>query len=207
MNGKGVKEIAKEALEEEAKDLAHGQYDVALRIAIKLIKMFEGCELVAYPDPASDLYKSLVKNNLLRKWKSGGVTFDMLEKDMQKLQGTPWTCGYGETEGVKCGDIWTQEQADEALEREVKKFIEGVLKACPQLKQESQERVAACVSFAYNIGASAFSKSGVCKKTQEKCYGSAAESFMQWTKAKGVELPGLVKRRQIERDMYLAQGV
>lgn len=113
------------------------------------------------------------------------------------------TIGYGETRGVKMGDVWTQEQADKAVERAVREFMLDVLAACPQLANEPPKRLAACTSLAYNIGISAFAKSTVCRKTMEKKYNEAADAFRMWNKAGGRILPGLVARREVERGLYI----
>jgi lysozyme len=41
-------------------------------------------------------------------------------------------------------------------------------------------------------------------KTNRGDFEEAAEEFMKWTKAAGKVLPGLVKRRQDERALYLS---
>jgi GH24 family phage-related lysozyme (muramidase) len=41
-------------------------------------------------------------------------------------------------------------------------------------------------------------------KTNRREFEDAAEEFMKWTKAGGRVLPGLVKRRQDERALYLS---
>jgi lysozyme len=178
--------------------------EVAVKVALKLIKRpgIEGCELRAYPDPASPLYKELVKYDLLRKFLKG--QFDIPDYMLKEYDGKPFTCGWGETEGVKYGDVWTQEYADERLEKRIREFMKGVLKACPQLKHEPYTKVAACTSLAYNIGIGAFAKSTVCKKTQAKDYKGAGEAFLMWVKAAGKVMQGLVNRRKIEKELYLS---
>ncbi len=117
--------------------------------------------------------------------------------------GEPWTIGYGETLGVKRGMVWTQAQADSALQARVLHFMAGVYQACPQLHKEPVKRVAACISLAYNIGLGAFSASSVCRYTKRCEYSKAADSFLLWNKAGGRILPGLTMRRQVERATYL----
>ena len=141
----------------------------AVEIAIKLIKEFEGCRLVAYQCPA-------------------GI----------------WTIGYGETRGVKKGDVWTSQKADTALRDRVEEFMLGIIKVCPQLDLEPSERIAACISLAYNIGLSAFAKSTVCKMIGNKAYPEAADAFLMWDKVGGKPLKGLTDRRQAERKVFLA---
>lgn len=116
-----------------------------------------------------------------------------------------WTIGYGETLGVKKGDVWTQRQADEIIQKRVAEFMAGTLKRCPQLYAEHPKRVAACTSLAYNIGTGAFGASSVCRLTGRKEYKRAADSFLLWNKAGGKVLRGLTLRREAEKALYLRQ--
>ena len=106
-----------------------------------------------------------------------------------------WTIGYGHTAGVKAGDVWTQEQADRALEQDIGKYRKAVLIACPAL--------AACISLAYNIGTGAFCKSTLVKKLNQGDYTGACNEIRRWNKAGGKVLPGLVKRREAEYEMCM----
>lgn len=114
------------------------------------------------------------------------------------------TIGWGETLGVKEGDVWTQEQADEILRRRAAQFMLAAIKRCPQLLREPPERLAACTSLAYNIGTGAFAASSVSRHTTRRDYHCAADSFLLWNKAGGRVLRGLTRRRQAERAVYLA---
>lgn len=115
-----------------------------------------------------------------------------------------WTIGWGETLGVKEGDVWTQEHADAVLHRRVGQFMLATLKRCPQLHAEPAERLTACTSLAYNIGVGAFGASSVRRKTSRREYPGAADSFLLWNKAGGRVLRGLTLRRQAERLRYLS---
>ena len=114
-----------------------------------------------------------------------------------------WTIGYGETKGVKAGDVWTQEYAEEQLSQRAAQFLNGVLKRCPQLYLESENRKAACASLAYNIGVGAFGASSVCRKTMRTDYEGAADSFLLWKFSGGREIRGLLLRRRAEQQLYL----
>lgn len=114
-----------------------------------------------------------------------------------------WTIGYGQTAGVKDGITWTQTQADSDLGNSAKTYMLAVLRACPQLKEEPDYRLAACTSLAYNIGLDAFAKSSICRQTQSKNYQQAADAFWLWNKADGKVLAGLTRRREAERKLYL----
>lgn len=114
-----------------------------------------------------------------------------------------WTIGYGETEGISEGMVWTQEEAETRLKASVAKYLVHVLSKCPQLNIEPPNRVAACISLAYNIGIAAFSGSSICRKTKLRDYQGAASSFLLWNKAGGKVSRVLTLRRQKERALYL----
>jgi lysozyme len=62
-------------------------------------------------------------------------------------------------------------------------------------------QLAASVSFAFNIGVNKFCASTMAQKFNAGDMKGACAELSRWTKAGGRELPGLVKRRAIERDM------
>jgi lysozyme len=113
-----------------------------------------------------------------------------------------WTCGWGATgPDVTENTVWTQQQADERLEKDLERFITGVLRTSPILKGQTN-RLSAVVSFAYNTGMGAYQKSTMRKKIDAQDYAGAQAEFSRWTKAGGRELPGLVRRRQAEADLF-----
>jgi lysozyme len=114
-----------------------------------------------------------------------------------------WTIGYGETLGVKEGDVWTQEQADARLKQRVFGFMQGVVKRCPKLLLEPLERWIACTDLAYNIGTGAFGASSVCRHTTRGEFDAAARAFLLWNKAGGRVLKGLTVRRQWDKSTFL----
>ena len=117
-------------------------------------------------------------------------------------RGGVWTIGWGETLGVQSGMLWSQGLADEVLEKRVWQFLLGVLQRCPQLWSESDEKLAACTSLAYNIGLGAFARSSVCRLTKRKEFTRAAESFLLWNKSAGAVDRILVLRRAKERRIF-----
>lgn len=114
-----------------------------------------------------------------------------------------WTIGYGQTVGVKPGMVWTQDQVEADLVKSVRTRMELVLQGCPNLSTEPPGRLAACTSLAYNIGVAAFWESSVCRLTKANRFMEAAEAFLLWNKSRSKVLPGLVRRRQAERALYL----
>ena len=65
----------------------------------------------------------------------------------------------------------------------------------------------AMVSLCFNIGVGAFRSSTVLRQHRAGNYAAAGDAFLMWDKDHQdgvlVEVPGLLKRRQIERAFYL----
>lgn len=141
---------------------------------IALIKQFEGLRLTAYPDPATG--------------------------------GAPWTIGYGTTSSAGVGKIAkgmkiTQVQAESMLIRSLEAYELAVLRALQH--PPTQHQLDALVSLAYNIGATNMSRSSVIKYLNAGEPLKAAGAFLLWNKAAGKVMPGLTRRRQAERDLFL----
>lgn len=173
----------------------------AVSIAKKFIKPQEGLCLVGYPDPASVLSKTLSNMGKLNLYKMGKFE---LTKDLLKLDPEPVTIGYGETGGIKLGTVWSLEQAEEALSKQVTTRALDVLKSAPNLLKHSPEKLAACISLQFNIGATAFKNSTVAKKIAQEDMQGAAQAFKLWNQAQGKVMQGLINRRQAEVDLFLS---
>lgn len=116
-----------------------------------------------------------------------------------------WTCGWGSTgPDVVEGTVWTQQQANARMEKDVKVFVDGVLKVSPVLK-DYPNKLSAIADFAYNCGLGNYRSSTLCKKVNAGDWEGAAEEFGKWTKAGGKELAGLVRRRQAEKQLFLCR--
>lgn len=139
-------------------------------------------------------------NEAQREAKKLIAKFEGCQLKAYKCPAGIWTIGYGHTKNVKEGDTWTQEQADKALEQDIETYRKAVLTACPALA-DYPNRLAACISLAYNIGTSAFCRSTLVKKLNAKDFAGACEEIKRWNKAGGKVLPGLVKRREAEYRM------
>lgn len=116
-----------------------------------------------------------------------------------------WTIGYGHTKGVKEGDVWTKDQAEEALKKDIPEYMSSVLKSCPSLA-DYPNRLAACTSLTYNIGPGNFASSTVARYIRRGEYQAAADAFGRWVFSKGQKLQGLVNRRAAERKIFLLDG-
>ena len=111
------------------------------------------------------------------------------------------TIGWGCTEGVKEGMIWTREEAQVALRRELAKFEAGVVRLVTV--ELNQNQFDSLVSFTYNVGLGAFERSTVRKRLNAGDYRGAASAFKLWNKGGGRILRGLVNRRAREATLFL----
>ena len=116
-----------------------------------------------------------------------------------------WTCGWGETEGVKPGMEWAQETADKRL---CSSLTDYTARVSAMLKDHATpQQLGAMVSLAYNIGLGAFAKSTVLRQHNAGNSDAAARAFGLWNKATvgGVLTPlaGLTARRTSEAALYL----
>lgn len=110
------------------------------------------------------------------------------------------TIGWGHTAGVHEGDECTEKEACEYLMDDLKAAEAAV---CSIHADLSQEQFDALVSFVFNVGAGAFRSSTLRRKVEENQYDpSIKHEFARWNKSNGKVLPGLVRRRQAEADMY-----
>ena len=79
-----------------------------------------------------------------------------------------------------------------------------VARLCPAAVNH-QGQFDALVSFAFNVGLGNLQRSSIRMRYNRGDIEGAADAFLMWTKAAGRVLPGLVKRRQDERAMFLAR--
>lgn len=113
-----------------------------------------------------------------------------------------FTIGYGHTVGVRRGDVIDAQRAEQLLAEDLGESEAVVNRECPGL---SQNRFDALVSFVFNVGTGNFLKS-----TLLKCVKANPENvniryeFSRWTRSKGVELAGLMRRRRAEADLYFS---
>jgi len=98
--------------------------------------------------------------------------------------------------------VWSKREIDALFDADVAAFERGVLRLVPGCAGH-QGRFDALVSFAYNAGLGNLQRSQIRMKANRDDIEGAADAFMQWTKAGGKELPGLVKRRRDERALFL----
>jgi GH24 family phage-related lysozyme (muramidase) len=114
-----------------------------------------------------------------------------------------WTIGYGTTSGVKAGMKITKSQAEQYLREDLDQF-EKAVKDNVKVPLNT-EQFSALVSFTYNVGEGALASSTLLRLLNQGDYRGAADQFLRWNKGGGQELPGLTRRRNAERAMFLGQ--
>ncbi|HGE8354989.1 TPA: lysozyme [Serratia marcescens] len=116
--------------------------------------------------------------------------------------GKPWTIGWGHTKGVKPGDHITLEQAEAFFSEDLAVFELTVNSSIK--RAVTQNQFDAMVSLAFNIGGPNFAQSTLVKKFNIGDMQGAAAEFPKWRNSAGKVMPGLVKRRAEEREMFLS---
>jgi lysozyme len=124
-----------------------------------------------------------------------------LRLDAYQDTGGVWTIGYGHTLGVSKGDTITPGEAERLLIEDIGRHdITPLLDGAPT----KQCQFDAMTSLAFNIGLERFRNSTVLKRHKLQNTIGAANAFLLWVYDNGRKEPGLVKRRELERKLYLS---
>jgi len=108
---------------------------------------------------------------------------------------------YGETLNAKPKSVYTEAECRKILQERVGEFATAVdVLVTPPMPLE---RHVALTSFAYNAGLNNFAKSTLLRKLNAGDVRGACNELPRWVYARGVKLPGLVRRREEERRLCL----
>jgi len=128
--------------------------------------------------------------------------FEGLRLTAYKCPAGVLTIGYGSTGAhVKPGMKITEQEAERLLLDDLSRFEVGVHEVIKQPLTQGQ--FDALVSFSFNVGLGALRESTLAAKLKAGDVVGAANEFARWNKAGGKVLPGLVKRREAERDLFV----
>jgi lysozyme len=116
-----------------------------------------------------------------------------------------WTKCFGDTTGVTPGATYSFDECVESLNEHLVELTKPILRCVPSLDDQPDKVKAAAASMAYNIGPGTFCSSSVARHMNAGDYEAACKRIAEIYKTgRGVgELPGLVKRRNIESEMCL----
>jgi lysozyme len=112
-----------------------------------------------------------------------------------------WTIGYGHTRTAKSGMVISGDEADKLLRAD----IEMAERAVNQLivANLTQNQYDALVSFVFNVGRGNFEKSTLrVTVNNDPNDKQISLEFKRWVYASKVLLPGLVRRRDEESNLY-----
>lgn len=127
--------------------------------------------------------------------------FEGCRLDAYKCPAGIWTIGYGHTGDVQPGQKITQAQAEAILRVDLEKFEKKVEKYYSRYRW-AQNEFDAMVSFAFNLGSIDQLTAG---GTRSRAV--IAEKMLLYNKAAGKVLPGLTRRRNEERELFLRKAV
>ncbi len=117
-----------------------------------------------------------------------------------KVQGT-LTIGYGHTgTDVKIGLVWTEAQAEAALDADLAWAEDAVAAEVPADLPDN--KYSALVDFTFNIGAAQFRQSRIVRLVKAGRYDEVPAVIALYRKSKGVVEAGLVRRRAKENLLW-----
>lgn len=118
-----------------------------------------------------------------------------------------WTIGHGSIFGLDDRRVDASHRAINKFEaewlllRDIKR-VEGQLARLVRVSV-SENEWAAIVSLTFNIGSGNFQASTLRQRLNRRDKAGAADEFPKWRRGGGRILPGLVRRRAAERELFL----
>jgi len=111
------------------------------------------------------------------------------------------TVGFGHTKGVQLNDPEiTEEEADRLLAEDLKLYERAVTEMVKV--PITQNQFDALCALAFNIGTGALRGSTLLKKLNAGL--PCADEFLRWNMAGNKALPGLTRRREAEKRLFLS---
>lgn len=147
---------------------------------IELIKRFEGCRLIAYPDP-----------------KTGGRPYTIGWGSTIDLDGLGFRLGYK----------ITQEYADKLLESDCIKRMQALQKIIPYWNEMNEQLQGALLSFAYNLGSGFYNSDGfitISKTLKDKKWAQIPSVMYLYRNPGSNVEAGLARRRLAEGILWKA---
>jgi lysozyme len=120
-----------------------------------------------------------------------------------------WTIGVGSIYGVNGKRVKsdhhyiTKEEALQLMKRDLKRTEVRITELVKV--PVNQNQFAALCSFVYNVGSGAFQRSTARMKLNRGNYEGCADEFLRWKYAGKRAIPGLLRRRKAERELFLSE--
>lgn len=116
------------------------------------------------------------------------------------------TIGYGHTGAdVTLGMVITEQEAEILLQNDLT-HAASVVARMVHIDLDANQ-FGALASFVFNVGEGAFQNSTMLRDINAGNFDDAAQQFGRWVHGGGNVLPGLVRRRDAERMLFLSQYV
>ena len=115
------------------------------------------------------------------------------------------TIGWGCTEGVELGMIWTRAEAEAAFKKELAHHEAAVNRLVTV--DMSQNQFDVLTSLSYNVGSGALAKSTVLKRFNAGDKIGASHAFALFNRGPGGIVDGLIARRASEAALFLKPDV
>ena len=136
-------------------------------------------------------------------------SFEGFSSDPYKCVAGIWTIGFGSIYGKDNKRVTpdhpsvTESKATELMKRDLG-AIEYKVSRLVKVPISSNQFSAIC-SFVYNVGSGAFQRSTARMKLNREDYQGCADEFLKWKYANKKVIPGLLRRRYAERDLFLSE--
>jgi lysozyme len=114
------------------------------------------------------------------------------------------TIGWGHTKGVKLGQTITKAEAERFLREDIA-WAEAAVRRALDADQLSSNQFDALVSFVFNIGEPRFRGSTMLTFLKAGDYTAAAAEFGRWIYVDHVISDVQVRRRKVERSLFLGE--
>lgn len=113
-----------------------------------------------------------------------------------------WAIGFGSRNGVTQNMHVTRDEARAMLEKEVEEIYGAAVNALGLPLNQNQHD--SLCSFVYNLGTGTMeSRTGIGSALRAQDWQLAGDEMLKWDKVDGTPLPGLTRRRQAERALFL----
>lgn len=177
---------------------------------IKAFNQFSDDYYFGYPNLIGETkFNKLIQNPPTQKINRAGLNlikeFEGFRAVAYLCPAQVWTIGYGSTyypdrTKVKQGDRISTKEGEELLKVTVRDFENAINQYVRVPLTPNQ--FSALVSFAFNVGVSAFRDSTLLRKLNQKEYNEVHHQLMRWTRANKRILQGLVRRRLAESELF-----
>jgi lysozyme len=137
----------------------------------------------------------------MRKTNAAGIKlikeFEGLRLEAYKDIVGVWTIGFGHTKNVKPLQKITEQEAEQLLKEDLSRFEKYVNK--PEWAWLNENQFSALVSLAFNVGSFQTGLKGALITREPN---RVTERMVLYNKANGQVVPGLVRRRQAEIELF-----